>query len=84
MDSDRVMVLDKGIIAEFDSPDKLIARPDSIFRGMALAAGIIDTRGNRKAGGAKANAVAKGKADAAAAVVAAATAAAAAANHTDV
>ena len=37
--------------------------------GMAVAAGIIDTKGNRKAGGAKANAVAKGKADAAAAAL---------------
>jgi len=40
MDSDRVMVLDKGVIVEFDTPAALLERPTSIFRGMAAAAGI--------------------------------------------
>eukprot|EP00038_Savillea_parva_P030625 m.79033 g.79033 ORF g.79033 m.79033 type:complete len:1540 (+) comp9265_c0_seq4:864-5483(+) len=48
MDSDRVMVLDKGSIAEFDTPDNLLAKPDSIFYGMAQSAGIIDNKGVRR------------------------------------
>ena len=35
MDSNRVMVLDKGQIAEFDSPSNLLADTKSIFYGMA-------------------------------------------------
>jgi hypothetical protein len=34
------MVLDKGEIVEFDSPTALFEKPDSVFRGMALAAGV--------------------------------------------
>lgn len=40
MDSSRVMVLDKGMIAEFDTVDKLMSDKDSIFFGMAKDAGI--------------------------------------------
>jgi ATP-binding cassette, subfamily C (CFTR/MRP), member 1 len=40
LDSDRVLVLDKGEIAEFDSPDRLLQNPDSIFYSMAKDAGI--------------------------------------------
>lgn len=40
MDSDRVLVLDKGQIAEFDSPKALLDNKDSIFCGMARDAGI--------------------------------------------
>eukprot|EP00047_Mylnosiga_fluctuans_P021846 m.109714 g.109714 ORF g.109714 m.109714 type:complete len:1474 (+) comp9049_c0_seq5:48-4469(+) len=40
LDCDRVMVLDKGEIVEFDSPSALFEHPASIFRGMCLAAGI--------------------------------------------
>lgn len=40
MDSDRVMVLDKGMIAEFDTVDSLMSNKDSIFYGMAKNAGI--------------------------------------------
>lgn len=40
MDSDRVMVLDKGMIAEFDTVDKLLSDRDSIFYGMAKNAGL--------------------------------------------
>lgn len=40
MDSDRVMVLDKGMIAEFDTVDSLMSDKDSIFYGMAKNAGL--------------------------------------------
>ncbi|KAK2945606.1 Multidrug resistance-associated protein [Blattamonas nauphoetae] len=34
MDSDRIMVMDKGHVAEFDSPANLKANPDSAFNGL--------------------------------------------------
>lgn len=40
MDCDRVMVLDNGLISEFDTPLKLINTPESIFRSLALDSGI--------------------------------------------
>ena len=40
MDSNRVMVLDQGKIAEFDTPDNLLANKETIFHGMAKNAGI--------------------------------------------
>ncbi|XP_060528661.1 multidrug resistance-associated protein 1-like [Cylas formicarius] len=40
MDSDRVLVLDKGRIAEFDSPEKLLENKTSIFFGMCKDAGL--------------------------------------------
>lgn len=40
MDSDRVMVLDKGRIVEFASPQELLENRKSVFFGMAKAAGI--------------------------------------------
>lgn len=42
MDSDRVIVLDAGKIAEYDSPKNLLADRDSIFYGMAKNAGLIN------------------------------------------
>ncbi|KAK8809647.1 hypothetical protein WA158_000590 [Blastocystis sp. Blastoise] len=38
MDSDRVCVMDKGIVAEFDTPLNLLNKPNSIFSGMVAAA----------------------------------------------
>lgn len=34
MDSDRILVLDAGHVAEFDKPSSLLARPDSLFSGL--------------------------------------------------
>ncbi|XP_049281513.1 multidrug resistance-associated protein 1-like isoform X2 [Anopheles funestus] len=41
LDSDRVLVLDKGLVAECDSPQSLLANRESIFFGMAKNAGIV-------------------------------------------
>ncbi|XP_053387287.1 multidrug resistance-associated protein 1-like [Mercenaria mercenaria] len=41
MDYDRLMVLDKGKLAEFDSPAALLQNTDSIFHGMAKDAGLV-------------------------------------------
>jgi ATP-binding cassette, subfamily C (CFTR/MRP), member 1 len=41
MDSDRIMLLDKGLIAEFYSPDQLLANTDSIFYGMAKSSKLV-------------------------------------------
>lgn len=42
MDSDRVIVLDQGIIAEYDTPQVLLSNKDSIFYGMAKNAGLVN------------------------------------------
>ena len=41
MDYDKIMVLDKGSIAECDSPNYLIEDSDSIFHSMAKDAGLV-------------------------------------------
>lgn len=40
LDSDRVLVLDKGLVAELDSPQNLLNDKQSIFYGMAKDAGL--------------------------------------------
>jgi len=42
MDSDRIIVLDAGIIAEFDTVDALMSNKDSVFYGMAKNAGLVN------------------------------------------
>lgn len=41
MDSDRIIVLEKGVIAEFDTPQNLLANVNSIFYEMAKNSGIV-------------------------------------------
>ncbi|XP_054264333.1 ATP-binding cassette sub-family C member 3-like [Macrosteles quadrilineatus] len=41
MDSDRVLVLDKGMIKEFDSPTNLLRSDSTTFYGMAKDAGLV-------------------------------------------
>ena len=41
MDSDRILVLDKGRLAEFDSPAKLLKDTTSTFYGLAKEAGQL-------------------------------------------
>ncbi|KAI6212882.1 hypothetical protein M3Y94_00082100 [Aphelenchoides besseyi] len=40
LDYDRVLVMQSGRVAEFDSPTALLAQPNSVFREFAQAAGI--------------------------------------------
>jgi len=41
MDYDRVLVLDKGLIVEYDSPAKLLKNKTSLFYGMARDANLV-------------------------------------------
>nr|CAD7444835.1 unnamed protein product [Timema bartmani] len=41
LDSDRVIVLDKGRVVEFDKPETLLQDKNSIFHGMAKDAGLV-------------------------------------------
>jgi ABC-type multidrug transport system fused ATPase/permease subunit len=41
IDYDRLLVLDKGKIVEFDTPQHLIQKEDGIFRGMCLKSGTF-------------------------------------------
>jgi len=41
IDYDRLIVLDKGVISEFDTPWNLIQKEDGIFRNMALKSGMF-------------------------------------------
>jgi len=44
MDYDRIMVLDKGRLVEFDTPEQLLDNQASIFHGMAVDAGLAEAR----------------------------------------
>ena len=41
LDYDRIMVLDRGLIEEFDSPQALLADKSSIFHSMAKDANLV-------------------------------------------
>lgn len=51
IDYDKVLVLDKGKVTEFDSPSNLLSNEDGIFRGMCEMSGDLEslTKGARKA-----------------------------------
>ena len=38
----RIMVLDKGVVKEFDSPQALLANKESLFYGLAKDANIVE------------------------------------------
>jgi len=44
MDSDRVLVLSQGEVAEFDTPANLLGRPSSLFYALAKESGLVDRR----------------------------------------
>lgn len=46
MDSDRVLVLDQGKVAEFDTPENLLGRSDSIFTSLVKQAGLYGNAGD--------------------------------------
>ena len=48
LDYDRILVLDKGVVKEFDTPWKLFMKEDGIFRGMCSKAGITESDFARK------------------------------------
>jgi len=41
IDYDRLIVLDRGQIAEFDTPYNLIRKPDGLFRSMCSKSGTL-------------------------------------------
>ncbi|GAA5978963.1 hypothetical protein JCM5350_004190 [Sporobolomyces pararoseus] len=52
MDSTRILVMDKGCVAEFDTPAALLAKKDSIFYSLALEAGLVKSGSNTPRSGA--------------------------------
>jgi ATP-binding cassette subfamily C (CFTR/MRP) protein 1 len=41
MKSDRILVMDGGKVAEFDSPEHLLSNPQTIFYSLAREAGLV-------------------------------------------
>ena len=44
IDYDRILVLDNGMVAEFDSPKALLANTQSIFYSMAKDANLVNNK----------------------------------------
>ncbi|XP_023013490.2 probable multidrug resistance-associated protein lethal(2)03659 [Leptinotarsa decemlineata] len=42
MDSDRIMVVDEGMVIEFDSPDVLLENENGVFHSMVKEAGLLE------------------------------------------
>lgn len=42
MDSDKILVLEKGEVAEFDTPQELLKKKDSLFYALAKQAGFVE------------------------------------------
>lgn len=40
--SDRIIVLEKGRVAEFDTPAALLAKKESLYYGLVKEAGLLD------------------------------------------
>lgn len=40
IDYDKVLVMNAGVVAEFDSPHALLQLPDGIFKGMVDSTGV--------------------------------------------
>ena len=38
----RILVLDKGLVKEFDSPENLLKDKNNIFYSLAKSAGVLD------------------------------------------
>ncbi|KAI1286879.1 ATP-binding cassette sub-family C member 3 [Halotydeus destructor] len=43
LDYDRVLVMDKGTVSEYDTPKTLLDNPDSMFYSMAKDAGLVNS-----------------------------------------
>eukprot|EP00388_Colpodella_angusta_P023167 GDKJ01059170.1.p1 GENE.GDKJ01059170.1~~GDKJ01059170.1.p1 ORF type:complete len:1721 (-),score=424.47 GDKJ01059170.1:509-5671(-) len=48
IDYDKVLVLDKGRRIEFDAPENLLKKEDSIFRSLAIQAGVYEENSDQK------------------------------------
>lgn len=53
MDSTRILVMDKGLVAEFDTPAALLANKTSIFYSLALEAGLVKSGSNTPRSGSR-------------------------------
>lgn len=43
VENDRILVLDSGKVAEFDTPSNLLANPESVFYSMCEKSGDFET-----------------------------------------
>jgi ABC-type multidrug transport system fused ATPase/permease subunit len=50
IDYDRILVLDEGEVAEFDTPQRLMSNPNTKFYSMARAAGLTASNGTHDVG----------------------------------